>query len=82
MYNFLKFTNSCYLQEILSNWGHAVGLRSVNQSTKYFYAAPSRDSEIFAALEEKDKEILALNEQNMKILHFMRSKFSDFLDDL
>jgi len=59
-----------------------VGLGSLNESTKDFYDGPSRDSEILAELEEKDKEILALKEQNMKILDFMRSKFPDFPDDL
>lgn len=35
------------MQEIPSNWGRVVGLGSLNQSTTYFYAGPSWDSEIF-----------------------------------
>ncbi|CAH8278680.1 unnamed protein product [Arabidopsis lyrata] len=46
---------------------------SLNQSIECSYSGPSRDSEIFAELEEKDKEILALKEQNKKILDFMCS---------
>ncbi|CAL9232304.1 unnamed protein product [Arabidopsis halleri] len=70
------------LEETPLNRGRVVGLGSLNQSNRYSYSGPSRNSEIFAELEEKVKEILALKEQNKKILDFMRSKFSDFPDDL
>ncbi|AEE82351.1 hypothetical protein [Arabidopsis thaliana] len=73
--------NRMVFEEIPPNRGRVIELGSLNQSTRYFYAGPSRDSDIFAELEEKDKEILVLKEQNMKILDFMRSKFSDFPND-
>ncbi|CAL9222345.1 unnamed protein product [Arabidopsis halleri] len=74
--------NRMVLEETPLKRGRVVGLGSLNQSNGYSYSGPSRNSKIFAELEEKDKEILALKEQNKKILDFMRSKFSDFPDDL